>query len=280
MRGRLVSAGRSLGLDHTTIARRITALERAVGTQLIDRSPRGTSLTSAGLALIGHAERMEAELHHAAVALGGGDSSVSGVVRIATPEAFGTFLIARNVAKLHARHPDIRLELMPESQRVQLANRDVDLAVMLERPVRGPVIARRLTDFSLGLFASRDYLARCEPITELAHLPAHPFAWYIEELIDMPELRVLQEVLEDARTVFRSTSIAAQQQAVLGGLGLGMLHAFAAREDPDLVRLLPDRVEARRSYWLAMHKDQQRLPRIRAVIEFLDELVAENHAAF
>ncbi|MEE4455024.1 LysR substrate-binding domain-containing protein, partial [Novosphingobium resinovorum] len=87
-------------------------------------------------------------------------------------------------------------------------------------------------------------------------------------------------VLEDARTVFRSTSIAAQQQAVSGGLGLGMLHTFAAREDPGLVHLLPDRVEARRSYWLAMHKDLQRLPRIRAVIEFLDEIVAENHAAF
>jgi DNA-binding transcriptional LysR family regulator len=143
-------------------------------------------------------------------------------VRLATPEAFGTYLVAPNVHLLHARHP---------------------------------------------------------PIDTLDAVKAHPLVWYIDELIDIPELRYFDQIVSDAPTVFRSSSIAAQQAAVANGLGLGVLHVFAAEQDSRLQRVLPE-VEVTRSYWLLMHADQQRLPRIRAVVEFLDEVVRSNQHRF
>lgn len=95
----------------------------------------------------------------------------------------------------------------------------------------------------------------------------------------MPELRYFDQIVSDAPTVFRSSSLAAQQAAVANGLGLGILHVFAAEQNPRLRRVLPE-VEVMRSYWLLMHPDQQRLPRIRAVVDFLDEVVRINQRRF
>jgi DNA-binding transcriptional LysR family regulator len=278
--GRLIVAARALGINHTTVARRISQLEDAAGVRLIDRSPRGIAPTDAGHALVAYAERIEAEIFAANAALGGADAKVSGTVRVATPEAFGTYVVAPNVARLYAAHPDLRLELIPESQAVHLANRDIDVAVMLNRPPRGPAVARRLIGYRVGLYASRAYLDAAGPITEVAQLSDHPFAWYIDEMIDIPELRFLREVSEAARPTFRSTSIAAQQAAVVGGMGLGVLHRFAADRDDRLVRVLENEVEVRRSFWLAFHTDNQQLPRVRAVVDFLDGLIALNRERF
>jgi DNA-binding transcriptional LysR family regulator len=278
--GKLLAAARLLGLDHTTVARRLTAFEEAIGTRLLDRSPRGAALTAAGRALVEYAERIEGEVEAATASLGQRDATISGIVRLATPEAFGSFLIAPNAALLHARHPELQLELAPESRLVSLVNREADIAVALQRPPSGRLVARRLIDYRLGLYASVEYLARHGPVTSVAALSGHPFAWYIDAMIDIPELRVLGEIAADARPVFRSSSIAAQQSAVAGGLGIGVLHAFTADSDPRLVRVLADEVEVRRSYWLVLHEDQQRLPRVRAVIDFLDEIVARYRDRF
>lgn len=275
---RLAGAGRRLGLDHSTVARRLSNLEAAVGSRLFDRGPRGVQLTEAGQKLLDHAERIEGEMAAATEMLGGGDARVTGAVRLATPEAFGTYLVAPQIHRLHRAHPELRLELAPESRMVSLANRDADVAVLLNRPASGPVVARHLVDYRLGLYASRAYLEANGAVTADT-LSRHPFAWYIDARIDIPELRFLSEVSADATPVFRSTSIAAQHAAVSGGFGLGVLHLFAAEHDPALVRLLPE-VEIRRSYWLAVHADMQRLPRVRAVMDFIDAVVANRRADF
>jgi DNA-binding transcriptional LysR family regulator len=276
--GRLTGAAKALGLDHTTVARRLTSLESAIGSRLVERGPKGVTLTSAGATILAHAERVEVEILSASSQVAEEDARVTGSVRLATPEAFGTYLVAPHIARLHAAHPDLHLELIPESQYVNLSNREADIAILLNRPANGPVVARRLVEYRLGLFTSHAYAEAHRPITAET-LTDHPFAWYIDELIDLPELRFLREVSADARTIFRSSSTAAQHEAVAGGLGIGILHGFAADADPRLRRILPD-IEIRRSYWLAIHANQQRLPRIRAVIAFLDDLIADRRACF
>jgi len=270
--GGLLSAARRLGIDHTTVARRLSALEAAVGARLVDRSPRGARLTDAGLKLLQHAERIEAEALAAGAGLGAADHQPAGAVRLATPEAFGAWLVAPQAKALHERHPGIQLELVPEARAVNLSKREADIAVTLARPARGRLYSRKLTDYRLGLYASRSYLERAGPITVPSALKDHPLAWYIDDLIDIPELRFLDQIVEGARPVFRSSSIAAQQAAVASGLGLGVLHVFAAEQVPELVRVLPDAVEIRRSYWLVLHADQRHLPRIRVVADFLAAL--------
>jgi DNA-binding transcriptional LysR family regulator len=277
--GRLLAAARRLTMDHSTVGRRISALETDVGLRLFDRSTRGVALTEAGQVLLEHAERVEAELLGAQVALGKAEETATGAVRLATPEAFGTYLVAPNIPLLRARHPGIQLELAPESQAVSLSKREADIAVTLKRPARGKMVARKLTDYRLGLYASSDYLAEHAPIDSLEDIRQHALVWYIDELIDLPELRYVDQIATGAQSVFRSSSIAAQQAAVAAGVGLGVLHIFAAEQDPRLVRVLPQ-LDVSRTYWLVLHMDMQRLPRIRAVVDFLKHLVFENRAHF
>jgi DNA-binding transcriptional LysR family regulator len=277
--GNTLAAARRLGIDHSTVSRRLAGLETALGTRLFDRSPRGLAPTEAAGALIGHAERIESELIAAAASVAGRDADVAGTVRLATPEVFGTYLVAPHVAELRARHPHLVLELAPESRSISLSRREADIAVTLQAPPRGRLVARKLSDYRLGLFASRAYLAAHDPIASPADLGGHPLVSYIEELVEYPALRSLEQACPGALSVFRSSSSAAQQAAVAAGSGLGLLHLLAAGRDDRLVRVLPQTIEVTRSYWLVLHADLQRTPRIRAITAFLAELTQRLHAS-
>ncbi|MBU1377700.1 MAG: LysR family transcriptional regulator [Alphaproteobacteria bacterium] len=271
--GGLAQAGVHLAMDHTTVARRLGSLEAAVGARLVVRSPRGARLTEAGAMLVAHAEQMEAEVLSAAARLGGTDLKPAGVVRLATPEVFGASFVAPAIKTLHDQHPDIQIELIAQSRAVSLTKREADLAITVSRPPRGRLHVQKLTRYRLGLYASRSYLAVHGPPAGLDDLRLRPLVWFIDEMIDIPELRYLDQIAAGARTAFRSTSIAAQQAAVVAGLGFGVLHCFVADQDPGLERVLADSVAIERTYWLASHSDQRNLPRVRTVIEFLQDQV-------
>lgn len=271
--GNMLAAARRTGVDHSTVARRLNAMEAMLDARLFDRSPRGVTPTPAAFALLGHAERIESELLAAAASVAGRDREVDGTVRLTTPEAFAAHLVAPHVAALRARHPRLMLELASESRSTSLSKREADIAVMLKPPPRGRLVARKLTDYRLGLYGARDYLEATGMPESRADLSQHPFVSYIEELAGFPEMIALDQILSGARIAFRASSSAAQHAAVAAGMGLGVLHVFAARDDSRLVRLLPDQVEIWRSYWLVMHADLQRLPRVRATVDFLDEAV-------
>ena len=274
--GGLMAAARTLNMDQTTVARRLSALEAAFGARLVERSTRGVSLTVQGSALVMHVERMEAEALAATEELGQFGSGIGGVVRLATPEAFGAHIVAPAAARLHALYPSLQLELAPAARTVNLSRREADIAIGLSRPEQGRLVSRKLADYRLGLYASHDYLAREGEPQRLDDLKTRPLVWYIDEMIDVPELRYLDQVAQGAQTAFRSSSIAAQQEAVASGLGLGVLHAFPADRDARLKRVLPQSVALTRSYWLSVHADAQRIGRVRAVIDFLGHLVGEQ----
>ncbi|QGP81080.1 LysR family transcriptional regulator [Sphingobium sp. CAP-1] len=273
--GNMLAAARRVGIDHSTVARRITALEAALGARLFDRSPRGVTPTQAAFALSPHAEKVESELVAASASVAGRDREVEGMVRLATPEAFAACLVAPHVARLRARHPRLMLELASESRAASLSKREADIAVMLKPPPRGRLVARKLADYRLGLYASKDYVAQHGAPQARADLSRHAFVSYIEELAGFPEMIALDQIVTGAAIGFRASSSAAQHAAVAAGVGLGVLHVFAAEEDDRLVRLLPGQAEVWRSYWLVMHADLQRLPRVRAIVDFLDEVAQD-----
>lgn len=278
--GNTVGAARRLGLDHSTVSRRLGALERDLGSRLFDRSPRGLAPTAAASALISHAERIERELILAASSVGQRDSRITGTVRLATPEMFGTYFVAPHIAELRERHPDLTLELAPETRTISLSKREADIAITVRQPPRGRLVARKLVDYRLGLYAAHSYIADHPPIRGRADLDDHAFVSYVDELLDFPELLALNQAKINGRFVFRSSSSAAQQAAVVSGAGIGMLHVLSAGPDQRLVRLLADEIEARHAYWLVVHADLQRVPRVRAVIEFLDDLARRLRDTF
>ena len=275
--GTTLAAARRLGVDHSTVARRLTRLEAALGVRLFDRSPRGLTPTESAAALIVHAERIESELI-AAAGISAHASEATGPVRLATPEIFGTWLVAPHLAQLRERHPGLVLELAPESRSISLSKREADIAITLRPPPKGRLVARKLTDYRLGLYGASPSLGPGS-IASPADLSGQRFVSYIDELLDYPELSTLDQALPGAMPVFRSSSSAAQQSAVAAGIGLGMLHVLAADQDHRLQRILPDMIEVPRSYWLVVHADQQRTPRVRAVIAFLTDLVDQMRAA-
>lgn len=273
-----MASGRRLGPNHTTLARRLTALERCYGT-CFDRSPRGVQPTKTGIDLIEHAERIEQEVLAAGRRVQGQDGDISGVARLATPEAFGPHFIAPRVHRLHAEHPQVELELAPESRAVNLSKCKAEIAIGLYRPDRRRLQAARLVDYRIEPYVPEALLARVGPVESLAAMRAQRFISYIEEMIDLPELRNFDRSMA-RHCVFRSSTVVAQMEAVASGLGFGLLHCFAVSAHMRLVRVMPETFEVVRSFRMVLHADLARVPRIRAVADFVAEQVRAGKATF
>ena len=278
--GGLTAAAQNLTINHTTVARRLSSLETALRTRLVVRTPAGVTLTPAGMDFMRFAERMESETLAAEQHLQSADGKISGKVRLATREAFGQWLVCPKIGALHARHPDLVLELVAESRTFSLLKHDVDLSVTVTHPSQNRLIAQKLTDFRLGLFASHAYLEREGPVTSLDDLRNRQVIWYVEDMIDVDVPHYFSNIVSTSRSAFRATNILAQYAATLSGVGLGILQLYQASQDPALVRVLPNDVEETLSYWMSVHPDSRNLPNVRAVMDLLIEIIREKRDLF
>lgn len=271
--GTLSGAARTLGSDHATVSRRITALEQSLGATLFQRSPAGYSLTSAGATLLPHAEEAESATIKATEALERPRAGLSGKVRLATPDGFGNHFIARFLGELAATYPQLTLELVTVPQILSLSQREGDLTVNLAPPIRGRFRTEKLTDYDLRIYADRSYLDGAETIRTRQDLRAHRFIGYVDDLIFTRELDYLDEVLPGLKAPIQSSSLLAQVTAALRGDGLCVLPHFIAEQQPSLVPVLPGEVVLRRSYWMSAQEDLADLPRVRALRHFVRSCV-------
>jgi DNA-binding transcriptional LysR family regulator len=277
--GQFVAAAKRLRLDHATVSRRIAALEATVGAKLFDRRTTGAKLTGAGERFIGAAEQMESAFLHAQGEISGVDLELSGDVRIGAPDGFSTFYLTAALRDFAERHPGVRLQLMPLPQLTPLARREVDVVVGLDKPEAGRFVARKLTDYTLGVYASAAYLKRHGAPADIAALKGRRLIGYVEEHAFSTALSYVSELFDGAPTSFESASAVTQLEAVRAGVGLGVVHDFIARRFKDLVRVLPER-RATRAYWLVTHEDTRGLGRIRAVADHLAKAVARDRGMF
>jgi DNA-binding transcriptional LysR family regulator len=278
--GRLTVAAQRLGADHTTVSRRIAGLETALQASLFQRSPQGYSLTAHGERLMTTAEAMESLSLSAQSEVGEADLRVSGAVRIGAPEGFGSYFLAPRLGELARRHPELEIDLVAIAGVFSLSKREADIAIHLSPPSEGRLVARKLTDYRLGLFASHDYLDRRGPITRRDELPAHRFIGYIEDLLQAPELDYLRqgEIPIDAQ--IKSSNLIAQLAAAKAGAGICVLPHFITRAEPELVPVLPAEVSLTRAFWLVTHADLRNLARVRETSEFIVEETRRAKAAF
>lgn len=267
--GRLTVAARRLGVDHSTLSRRIAALEEAMRVKLFERRPAGFVLTPEGEALLGDAEAIESLTVRMGARLQAGTSQLTGNVRIGTPEGFGTYFLAPRLHQLGHQHPELNIELVANPRSFSLSKREADIAVSMTRPSQGHVYARKLVDFELGLYASEAYLAAQPAITRRADLAAHRWIGYVEDLMWTAELDYLPSVDRTIQPWLHISNVISQLTAVVGGAGLGVLPHFMARHAPTLRRVLPQEVQLTRAYWLITHPDTHDLARIKACAEFL-----------
>jgi DNA-binding transcriptional LysR family regulator len=274
--GQFVAAAKRLKLDHATVSRRIAALEETVGAKLFDRRTTGAKLTGAGERFISAAEQMESAFLHAQGEISGVDLELSGDVRIGAPDGFSTYYLMTALRDFAERHPGVRLQLMPLPQLTPLARREVDVVIGLDKPEAGRFVARKLTDYTLGIYASAAYLKRNGAPSDIEALKRHRLIGYVEEHAFST---ALDYVRDGSATSFESASAVTQLEALRAGVGLGVVHDFIARRFKDLVRVLPER-RATRAYWLVTHEDTRNLGRIRAVADHLAKAVARDRAVF
>ncbi len=277
--GTMLDAARTLGLNQATLSRRLTALETSIGTSLLVRRTTGCTLTEAGRTLADAMERVENEFLQTQAALTEGGESPSGTVRIGAPDGFGHAFIAPRLDAFASACPDLQIQLVPVSQTFSLSKREADIAVTLGRPQSGRLIARKLTDYTLGLYASPDYLARFGVPGGRDDLLDHRLVGFVDDLVFSPMLAYAQEFHPNWRSTIEVSSTMGQFEAVRGGAGIAVLHDFMAAGRDDLVRLLPH-LSTRRDYWLIHHQSLRGLARIRAASNFLIGEVKEASDLF
>ena len=278
-KGQLLAAAKSLHLDHTTVSRRMTALETALGAKLIERHPQGSVLTEAGERFLASAERIETEVLKAQAALKGSDVAVTGTVRIGAPDGFGTFILARHLPEFLDRNPGLTVQLVPLPRAFSLAKREADIAITIEPPVEGKLAVRKLTDYRLSLYASHDHLARHAPIRTIEDLKSHRIVTYVRDLLFTDALDYLGDLKIDPANRFECAGMIGQIEAVKAGAGIGVLHDYVVRDDPTLARVLPD-LGIRRAYWIVTHEDVRDLARVRLVHKFIVEITNGMRAKF
>jgi DNA-binding transcriptional LysR family regulator len=278
--GRLTAAAARLKVDHTTLSRRVAGLEQDLKAKLFDRSPSGYTLTDQGRRLLPLAEEMERVAIGAGEAVGGTAAAAEGIVRVGSPEGFGSYFLAPRVAALQRLHPGLVIQLVAASAIFSLSKRDADIVISVSRSPAGRLKVSKLTDYDLALYAAPAYLAAHPPIAEAADLGGHKFVSYIGDLLNFPELDFLQHVAPGGATSMESSNLVAQLRATLAGAGLCVLPAFLAAGEPGLSRVLPEEVCLTRSLWLTVHQDLADLARIKAAIAFIKAEVAAAKDVF
>lgn len=273
--GQLLGAGRRLGLNHATVARKLTALEQDLGVVLFDRRPTGTALTQAGERLLPAAERIEAEVLQVAADLSASEAEAAGTVRLGAPDGLGNTVLARLLPELTARHPNLTIELVPLPRSFSLSRREADMAIGLDRPTEGRLMVTKLADYALSAYAARSYLARVGTPADPGDLSAHTVVTGVADFAYAAALDYTMALAGTAGRVFRCASVIGQFEAIRSGAGVGILHDFMVPEQGDLVRVLPS-VGFRRSYWLLTHPDTHEVKRVAVVRAFLAERLRQG----
>jgi DNA-binding transcriptional LysR family regulator len=275
--GQILSAAKALQLNHATVARRLDALEESLGLKLFERRTTGTLLTPAGEKLLVRVERVESEILQADDAPA--SNIVNGTVRIGAPDGFGTFHLAAVLAKLANQHPQLTIQLVPLPRSFSLSRREADIIVTIERPKLGRAIIKKLTDYSLSVYAAQSYLDRTGMIRTQIDLTGKLFITYVEDIAYSSALDYTADLAKLMPRHYECGSVVAQMEAVRAGEGIGILHDYAAAQHPDLVRILPD-MRFSRTYWLMSHPDTHDTRRVRAVYLAIVDSVAARRTDF
>lgn len=277
--GTVSAAAKQLGVDHTTVIRRVDRLERHLSAKLFDRRKTGYQLTESGHRVATSAEAMESTIVANQELIGGSKAHLTGTVRIGAPDGFGTHFLAPRLVRFADLYPDLDVQLVATARLFSLSKREADIAISLALPKEGHIVGRKLVDYSLGLYAAPAYLARSPEIKSRDDLPAHRFVGYIEELLYTPELDYLPQVSPKISARFRSANLIAQYNATLAGFGIAVLPRFMAARQTGLQAVLPE-ISLLRGFWLLMHADSKDLARIRAVADYIYATVESERALF
>jgi DNA-binding transcriptional LysR family regulator len=276
--GSLSAAARELGLTQPTLGRHVDALEASLGTSLFARSRHGLAPTPAALALVPHAEAMEAAALALVRAASGEAGEPAGAVRVTASNFIGAEVLPAMLTEFRERHSAIAIELVLSDRNQDLSRRDADIAVRMVRPTQKALIAKRLGHVRIGLYAHRRYLARRAMPKSVDDLAAHDIIGFDR---DNSAIRAMGTGLAISRELFalRTDDSAAQLAHLRAGFGIGGCQLGVAARHPELVPVLAGQVGFKLDMWLVMHEDLKASRRVRLLFDHLARTLKAYAAA-
>jgi DNA-binding transcriptional LysR family regulator len=272
-RGSIGGAAQALQVNHSTVLRRIAALEQSLSVRLFDRLPRGYVLTTHGQELAAAVAGLPEQVDAAQRRLAGADLALSGTIRLTAPDALIHALLWPLLARFQRQHPQVRLEVVAGNSFLNLTQREADVAVRgVDRPPEN-LVGRRVGSLRTALYASRDYLEALESGATEAD-----WRWVGHDaaLAQLDSAKWMRKHVPDGRVVVRVDSLVAMADAVAAGLGVGWVLCPLAEARPGLKQLQPPRADLDTPVWVLTHPDLKHVARIRALTGFLHEALSQD----
>jgi DNA-binding transcriptional LysR family regulator len=263
--GSLAGAARSLGVNHTTVLRRVSAFEEQLGLRLFERLPTGYVLTAGGEELIAAARHIDDVVTTLERKLAGQDLRLSGTVRVTTTDTLMGSILPEILAEFRASYPSIQVEIAVSNTMFNLTKRDADVAI---RPANDPpdtLVGRRVAKIAFAIYGSAEYL-KSHNAKDLA---GHRWVGPDDSLASSSVAQWMRSKLPKSEIPLRADSLLALRQAVQAGLGLAALPCYLADRVPDLVCVHRPIPEMETALWILTHEDLRHTARIRAFTEFV-----------
>ena len=272
--GRYVTAADELGINHTTIARRITALEQSLGGRLLARVAGGWELTELGRDAVSAAEAVESAVR--SLTASDGARTLEGVVRMSATDGFSAYIAAPAAAHVQRRHPNVSVEIVATTRRATQQRSGLDIEVVVGEPQVHRAEALRLGDYRLGLYGSREYLSAHPAPSKRSELAEHPLVYFIDSMLQVDDLDLARTLTPTMRESVTSTNVFVHVEATRASAGLGLLPCFMADRHDDLLRVLPDDVSLQLTYWLVARSETLRRPEVAAFIGAIRDRMADQ----
>lgn len=272
--GSLMGAARRLGAQKPTLSRHIAELEAQLGAPLFERTGRGVTPTAAALAIADAARRMEDGARAVAGAVAGRSQAATGTVRITASEVAAAFLLPDTLAALAQAEPGIAIELVASNRVDNLLRREADIAVRMQRPAQGSLVARKLGEVAVGAYAHARYLARAGVPRQPAELLSHRLVGYDRDDTLLRGFAAQGLRVGRGQFALRTDNQLAYARLVAAGAGIGFLAHYHAAALPGLERVLPGLAIPALPCWLAVHREIRASGVVRRVYDFLAERLA------
>ncbi|RAX46022.1 LysR family transcriptional regulator [Arthrobacter sp. AQ5-06] len=275
---KFTTAAQVLGLNHTTVSRRIAALEKALGGRVLARAAGGWELTELGTEAVRVAEQVEAAVSALGPA-GQAPDPITGVVRMTATDGFSAYITAPAVARLRRKHPGLSVEVVTMTRRALQQRSGLDIEVVVGEPQVHRAEAVQLGEYMLGMYASRAYLAENGTPASVAELTEHPLVYFVDSMLQVDDLDAPRRLVPAMREGLTSTNVFVHVEATRAGAGIGFLPCFMGDLHNDLVRLLPDDFAELLPYWMVLRPDSMRRPAVAAVVQALRDQTAAHRDA-
>ena len=269
-KGSTMAAAKALGVSQSTVHRRLQALENRLGRQLVKRHPTGYRLTELGEKVRSYAEGVEDAVAAFERRLAANENELTGIIRFTCPEAVGYRLMRSSLPeKFNTLFPALRIEFIMSDTLVDLAKGHADVAIRAAAPTDNELIGRKIADSPWAVYASHSYVSRHGRPERKEDINQHTVVRFAGEMSDHPAARWLRSVAPNARVGAHATSLPTMILAVRSGIGLAPLPLIVGENESDLVRLLGPFPDLNTQFYLLMHKDMKRAPRVRAFFDFI-----------